>query len=122
MRHKSFVLIGLFVAVSMLFAACSSSPPPGDAGETTSQEPVVETVIVKETVVVTVEVPGEAPAATPEVKIEVAPAPGFGETLKAVQARGKLICGVNGQLPGFSFLDPSGAFNGFDVDYISSLE
>ena len=121
MRHKTYILIGLVVAVSMLFAACSSSAPPGDDGETTSQEPIVETVVVKETVVVTVEVPGEAPAATPQVQVEVAPAPGFGETLKAVQARGTLICGVNGQLPGFSFLDPSGAFSGFDVDFCRAL-
>jgi general L-amino acid transport system substrate-binding protein len=28
---------------------------------------------------------------------------------------------VNGQLPGFSFLDPSGAFSGFDVDFCRAL-
>ncbi len=47
-----------------------------------------------------------------------APAPaGYGETLAAVQARGTLICGVNGQLPGFSYLDSDGSYSGFDVDF-----
>ncbi|MEA4907042.1 MAG: amino acid ABC transporter substrate-binding protein [Anaerolineaceae bacterium] len=46
------------------------------------------------------------------------PAPaGYGETLAAVQARGTLICGVNGQLPGFSYLDSDGSYSGFDVDF-----
>jgi len=45
--------------------------------------------------------PAGAAAPTP------APAPvpsGYGETLKAIKARGKLICGVNSQVPGFGFL------------------
>jgi general L-amino acid transport system substrate-binding protein len=78
-------------------------------------------VEVIKTVIVTVEVPGEAPAATPQVQIQVAQAPGFGETLAAVQARGNLICGVNGQLPGFSFLNPDGNFSGFDADFCRAL-
>jgi general L-amino acid transport system substrate-binding protein len=70
-----------------------------------------------ETVIVTVEVP--ATGATPEV--QVAQAPGFGETLQTIQARGNLICGVNGQLPAFSFLDPQGEYSGFDVDFCRAL-
>jgi general L-amino acid transport system substrate-binding protein len=66
-----------------------------------------------------------APTAT-TAAAGAAPAPvtqsaGFGETLKAVQARGMLICGVNGQLPGFSFLDPQGNYAGFDVDFCRAL-
>jgi len=39
-------------------------------------------------------------------------------TLETVLARGKLICGVHGSLPGFGFLDAStGEFAGFDIDY-----
>ena len=59
-----------------------------------------------------------APAAT-----AAAPAPaGFGETLKKVKARGKLVCGVNDQVPGFGFLDKgTGAFTGFDVDFCKAL-
>lgn len=38
--------------------------------------------------------------------------------LAEVIARGKLICGVSGGLPGFSFLDPNtNTWSGLDVDY-----
>lgn len=36
--------------------------------------------------------------------------------LETVKSRGKLICGVNGQLPGFSFVDQNGQYSGMDVD------
>ena len=38
--------------------------------------------------------------------------------LDKVKARGKLICGVNDQLPGFGFVDPkTKAISGFDTDF-----
>ena len=36
--------------------------------------------------------------------------------LNSVKSRGNLICGVNGQLPGFSFVDENGEYSGMDVD------
>jgi general L-amino acid transport system substrate-binding protein len=45
----------------------------------------------------------------------------FGDTLAAVQGRGALNCGVNGQLPGFSGLDANGNIEGFDADYCELL-
>jgi general L-amino acid transport system substrate-binding protein len=36
--------------------------------------------------------------------------------LNKVKSRGKLICGVNGQLPGFSLVDEAGNYSGLDVD------
>lgn len=42
--------------------------------------------------------------------------------LDQVRARGSLICGVNGGLPGFGFLDPdSGEMLGFDADFCRAL-
>ncbi|EKP95670.1 periplasmic component of amino acid ABC-type transporter/signal transduction system [Thermaerobacter subterraneus DSM 13965] len=41
--------------------------------------------------------------------------------LQVVLSRGKLICGVNGQLPGFSYLDPSGQMTGFDADFCRAI-
>ena len=38
-------------------------------------------------------------------------------TLDDVKARGEMICIVNTGLPGFSFTDASGKWQGFDVDY-----
>ncbi len=37
--------------------------------------------------------------------------------LDRVKNRGRLICGVNGSLPGFGFLNEDGEWTGFDVDY-----
>ena len=36
--------------------------------------------------------------------------------LDIVKSRGSLICGVNGQLPGFSFVNENGEYSGMDVD------
>lgn len=45
-----------------------------------------------------------------------------GGILEEVRSRGKLICGVNGQVPGFSFLDPdTGQWSGFDVDFCRAV-
>ncbi|CAN5677566.1 amino acid ABC transporter substrate-binding protein [soil metagenome] len=41
--------------------------------------------------------------------------------LAEVQARGSLICGVNGGLPGFSLLAEDGTWSGFDVDFCRAL-
>ncbi|MDI6696950.1 MAG: amino acid ABC transporter substrate-binding protein [Anaerolineales bacterium] len=123
MSRKLLTLFILFIIPALVIAGCRPSTPATSPAGGAPAQPVVETVEVVRTVVVTVEVPvpGEAPAATPQVKIEVAQAPGFGDTLKAVQARGNVICGVNGQLPGFSFLDPQGNFSGFDADFCRAL-
>ncbi len=58
---------------------------------------------------------GEKPATQPS------PQPAK-ELLDAILQRGKLICGVNGGLPGFSYLDKTtGQFTGFDADYCRVL-
>jgi general L-amino acid transport system substrate-binding protein len=36
--------------------------------------------------------------------------------LNKIKSRGKLVCGVSGNLPGFSFVDQSGKYSGLDVD------
>ena len=36
--------------------------------------------------------------------------------LNTIKSRGSLVCGVNGQLPGFSFIDENGEYSGMDVD------
>lgn len=98
-------IFGLLLALSLVLAACAQQPTP-------TPQKVVETVVV------TVEVPVTAAPSTPAPP----PAPsGFGETLKAVKARGKLVCGVNGQLPGFSYIDSQGNWSGFDADFCRVL-
>jgi general L-amino acid transport system substrate-binding protein len=41
--------------------------------------------------------------------------------LQAVMARGKLNCGVSGELPGFSFVNPNGDYSGLDVDFCRAI-
>jgi len=41
--------------------------------------------------------------------------------LEKVKDRGKLICGVNGKLPGFSYVDEKGVWSGLDVDYCKAI-
>jgi general L-amino acid transport system substrate-binding protein len=38
-----------------------------------------------------------------------------------VKARGKLVCGVSGELPGFSFVDKNGKYAGLDVDVCRAI-
>ena len=43
------------------------------------------------------------------------------EKLAMISGRGKLICGVDGKLPGFSFVGPDGTYRGLDVDVCRAL-
>ncbi|MFQ5922147.1 MAG: amino acid ABC transporter substrate-binding protein [Anaerolineales bacterium] len=100
MPRKTVLPLATLFALALVIGACAPAAAP-------------EGEVVEVTRIVEVEVPGEAPAA---------PAPaGYGETLKAVQERGTLICGVNNQLPGFGYLNPAGDFAGFDVDFCRAL-
>jgi len=118
MSRKMIPVFVFLVIGALIVAACGQAATP-TAPSGGGEEPPVVTVEVVKTVLVTVEAP--APAVTPQIQIQVAQAPGFGETLAAVQGRGNIICGVNGQLPGFSFLDPEGNFTGFDADFCRAL-
>ena len=46
---------------------------------------------------------------------------GSSPTLAAVKVRGSLVCGVNEGLPGFSNVDESGIWTGFDVDFCRAI-
>lgn len=41
--------------------------------------------------------------------------------MSVVQARGELQCGVSGELPGFSFVQPNGDYVGLDVDICRAI-
>lgn len=43
------------------------------------------------------------------------------QTLKAVQDRGRLVCGVSEGLPGFSARDDKGQWSGLDIDFCRAL-
>lgn len=66
--------------------------------------------------------PADSPAVTSAPTGGAATQAPAGGRLAAIKGRGKLICGVNGGLPGFSFLEQgTGAWSGFDVDYCRAV-
>lgn len=107
------------VLPALVLAACGQAAPAAPAA------PVEVTREVEVTRVVEVTSAAE-PAAT---TIAETPSAGntspqastaFGSTLTAVKARGKLLCGVNGQLPGFSAGDATN-MTGLDADYCRAI-
>jgi general L-amino acid transport system substrate-binding protein len=44
-----------------------------------------------------------------------------GSRLDTIKSRGTLICGVEGTIPGFSFVDSSGEYSGLDVDICKAV-
>ncbi len=98
-RRTIFGFAGLIV-LALALGAC-----------TTSGEQVEVTRIVE----VTVEVPTEGETVT-ETVIEQVQAPGYGEILASVQARGRLICAGRTDLLGFGYLGDDGRNLGIDID------
>jgi general L-amino acid transport system substrate-binding protein len=92
MRKVLFV----FVALALMLAACTPAAAP--AAAPAPQPDACPTCAAP------------APAAAPSG------ATGFGDILKAVQARGMLKCGVLTANPGFSVIDTAGNYVGFDID------
>jgi general L-amino acid transport system substrate-binding protein len=88
----------VLVVIALVLVACGDQPTPTDGSQPVGQ-------------------------GTPEESAaEATPEPGSGEgRLATVQERGQLICGVNGSLPGFSFLDESGNNTGFDADFCRAV-
>jgi len=63
--------------------------------------------------------PNETPIATVKPTAAITKEPDG--ILERVKARGKVICGVNGKLPGFSYVDEKGNWSGLDVDYCRAI-
>jgi general L-amino acid transport system substrate-binding protein len=109
--RKLLTLLTVLVLSSLVLTACGGGATQAPAATSAPAETAA---------------PAAAPAETTAPGTTEGPAPaaqvgGFGETLATVQARGNLICGVNAQVPGFGFVDSSGNFSGFDVDYCRAL-
>ncbi len=117
MSRSTFSLFAFLMIIALIMAGCASpatEAPPAPAGEVEPQT-IVQTVEVIETVIVTVEAPA------PPAEIQVVQAAGYGETLAAVQAQGKVVCGVHTELLGFGYLDASGRNIGFDIDFCRAV-
>lgn len=109
MSRKLYATFAVLIVFAMLVTACGAQSTPTPA---TSGGQPVQTVEVIKTVVVTVPVPAEVSATQPPP----AQAAGYGEITARVKARGKVVCGVHTELPGFGYLDANGRNLGFDID------
>jgi general L-amino acid transport system substrate-binding protein len=107
---RSRLSIIMLMVLALVVTACGETDPPGSPGD--SADPGASLPATS-----------DAPDASvaPDESEGAAPAP-TGGRLAAVQDRGTLICGVNGALPGFSFLDSaSGENTGFDADFCRAV-
>jgi general L-amino acid transport system substrate-binding protein len=88
----------VFTVFALVLAACGDTAPSGGASQ-----------------------PAGASQEAPESQAAASEPPTGAGRLATVQSRGNLICGVNGSLPGFSFLDESGETAGFDADFCRAV-
>ena len=107
MPRSVLSIIGL-VLLALVVTACGDTPPPSASPD--AESPAVESPAA------------ESPAESAAESAEATEAPAEGESrLDTIIDRGELICGVNGSLPGFSFLDDQGNNTGFDADYCRAV-
>jgi len=119
MSRKLISVFWLLIVLSLIVAACGPAETPTAVAEATEPAPApTEAAAVEteqpeapeqpvETVIVTVEVPGEPGAAQPQ---------GYGTITDRVRQRGRVVCGVHTELLGFGYLDENGRNVGFDID------
>jgi general L-amino acid transport system substrate-binding protein len=102
MTRTGMPLIAL-ILLALVATACGDQQPTGSQDATESTPAGASTA------------PEESAAAS-----EAPEQPSEGR-LALVRERGELICGVNGSLPGFSFLDEEGNNTGFDADFCRAV-
>ncbi|MDP8905872.1 MAG: amino acid ABC transporter substrate-binding protein [Chloroflexota bacterium] len=119
MRIRALAPAGLAIG-ALLLAACQTAQPTASPGTGATATPETGTPGTGTPGVTEAAATGTPGTGTPAATGTPGTAP-TGGTLAAVQNRGTLICGVNGGLPGFSFLDPNGNWSGFDADYCRAV-
>lgn len=97
MTRKTTLMFAGLLALALTLGACAPT------GETVEVTRIVE-----------VEVAGET-------TVEQIPAPGYGEILARVQARGRLICAGRTDLLGFGYLADDGRNIGMDIDLCRAI-
>jgi len=104
----------LFAVLSLVAAACASAGGDDEATTTTVAGDTTETTVAGDDTTETTAPPADDGGG------DVGGENGGG-TLAAVQARGKLICGVSGTAVGFSETLADGSTTGFDADYCRAV-
>jgi general L-amino acid transport system substrate-binding protein len=106
-------VIILFTVFGILSAACGSQDvePQATSLPTVADTPAAGDISPTPAVVTPLPLPTQAPPEEPVIE----------STLDRVLQRGRLRCGVNGDLPGFSFREEDGTFTGFDADFCRAV-
>ena len=113
-KRLSMVGIALLV-IAIIYSACAGpAPAPAATPAATEAAPAAAATTATEAA------PAAAAPATTEAAA-AAPAAQAGSRLDIVKSRGKLICGVNNQVPGFGNVDADGNYAGFDVDFCKAV-
>jgi general L-amino acid transport system substrate-binding protein len=109
--NKRFSMMGIaMLVIAIVYSACSSPA----AAPAATPAPAAATAATAEAGATTATEAAPAAAAA-------APAAQTGSRLDTVKSRGKVICGVNNQLPGFGVVDQNGSYAGFDVDFCKAV-
>ncbi len=113
---RKLIVLSLILAALLLLAACGGATP---APTTAPVQPTAAPAAQATSAPAATTAPTKAAAAQATA---VPPAAVSGGRLALVKSRGKLICGVNDALPGFSALDKTtGQFKGFDADFCRAV-
>ena len=103
MNRFGMPLLALLV-LALVATACGDTAPTGGPSQEATEG-----------------VPDESAAPQESAAASEAPEQPSEGRLALVQERGELICGVNGGLPGFSFVEDDGTNSGFDADFCRAL-
>ena len=110
------VLSIVTLVILVILAACGNVAVSPSGDNLASQEPAATESAAESAAE---SQPAESESAAPEQT--PAPAGADGERLATILERGELICGVNGSLAGFSFLEEDGTNTGFDADFCRAV-
>ncbi|MFM1842251.1 MAG: hypothetical protein RLZZ490_987, partial [Cyanobacteriota bacterium] len=64
---------------------------------------------------------GGTPNSTNSSSTDEKGTPAVSGRLAAIKAKGKVVCGVNGEVPGFSFVNEAGDYSGLDADFCRAV-
>lgn len=126
---RTILATGLMILV-LVVASCGGPAPsptaaPVSSAEETEPTEATDTAMQTEPTGTEADEPEtdetEPAAAQPTPTVAAAAAPTTGGKLATIKQRGKLICGVNGGLPGFSNTTPDGDYVGFDADFCRAV-
>ncbi len=115
MQRQIFTMVtAIFILVAVACGGQQAGPPATPAAAEPTEAPVAQEATEEPEATEEEAEPTEEPEATEE---EAPTQSTRGSRLETVLARGNLICGVNGGLPGFSVQEADGSFTGLDADF-----